>query len=369
MLTFEQELYDEAIPLEHSRSNSSISSTYSMFEPTTISPPLSASEDSFYTKYGQWHYNDNNNENFNYQYVDLNSISNVDNYSLDQPPATIALTPPSEPLYYEQPAITTTTTATATATSTNSSNTSSFSTNFQPYTVNSPPSESWFFQNNNNEEFDSSSSMSSPASNIINIVDSTPVVAKVMPQSYVKWVKLTRMSPQRIERIKALANDKGIGIDTVDSVLTLYSNEDRADNEVNRYCGEDVYIKITMGNSMQSNSDEEPITKRRYRSKIENPIHKKKHRKQKPNYVKRPLNSFMLYRKSQTQSAMAYALSTNLKLNHQNISQIIGLMWQTESKEIKDEFAKFAGQEKELHKALYPDYKFCPQKKNKKQLD
>lgn len=93
---------------------------------------------------------------------------------------------------------------------------------------------------------------------------------------------------------------------------------------------------------------------------------KKKSRKNRRDYVKRPLNSFMLYRKSQTQSAMAYAVHSKLKLNHQNISQIVGLMWQTESKEVKDKFAYFAGREKEIHKVLHPDYKFCPQKKKKK---
>ena len=94
----------------------------------------------------------------------------------------------------------------------------------------------------------------------------------------------------------------------------------------------------------------------------------KNSRKSRPDYVKRPLNSFMLYRKSQTQSAMAYAVHSHLKLNHQNISQIIGLMWQTEDKEVKDHFARFAGKEKELHRVLHPDYKFCPQKKKRKEI-
>ncbi|KAA8911987.1 hypothetical protein TRICI_003673 [Trichomonascus ciferrii] len=184
--------------------------------------------------------------------------------------------------------------------------------------------------------------------------------------TYTKWVKLSRMTPERVEHIRQLAGEKGIDLDTVEAVLKHYlSPEKRIDNEVNRFCGEDVYIKITMGGGSFCAEDDSDSRSRRRSSVDGGSPKKKKHRKHKPNYVKRPLNSFMLYRKSQTQSAMAYSLSADLKLNHQNISQIIGLMWQTESKELKDEFAKFAGQEKEIHKALHPDYKFCPQKKKK----
>uniref|UniRef100_A0A060TJ66 ARAD1D44660p n=1 Tax=Blastobotrys adeninivorans TaxID=409370 RepID=A0A060TJ66_BLAAD len=197
----------------------------------------------------------------------------------------------------------------------------------------------------------------------------TPPPTAAIPTSCTKWVKLSPMTAQRIEKIKQLAGAKGIDLDTVESVLTLYSDpRKRVDNEVNRFCGDDVYIKITMGagSTASSPSDESPSSSLLHRRSSEDLGRKKKHRKNKPNYVKRPLNSFMLYRKSQTQSAMAYAIASQLKLNHQNISQIIGLMWQTESKELKDEFAKFAGQEKEIHKALHPDYKFCPQKKQRK---
>ncbi|CAN6654865.1 hypothetical protein TRVA0_027S01530 [Trichomonascus vanleenenianus] len=180
---------------------------------------------------------------------------------------------------------------------------------------------------------------------------------------YSKWVKLTPMTTERVARIKQLANEKGIDLDTVESVLKIYSqkNNGAVESGLNRFCGDDVFIKITMGGSSSGNSANDRVVRR-----PDGSIVKKKQRKQRPDYVKRPLNSFMLYRKSQTQSAMAYALSSQLKLNHQNISQIIGLMWQTESKELKAEFAKFAGHEKEIHKALHPDYKFCPQKKNKK---
>lgn len=176
-----------------------------------------------------------------------------------------------------------------------------------------------------------------------------------------KWVKLTRMSPGRTERIRTLARAKNIDMETVNNVLALYTqSKSRGDTKINRFEGDDVYIKITMGSGstgISMDSDVE-INDQSYT--------KKKHRKKRPDHVKRPLNSFMLYRKSQTQSAMAFAVNSQLKLNHQNISQIIGLMWQTESKELKDEFANFARQEKEVHRALHPDYKFCPQKKAKR---
>lgn len=209
---------------------------------------------------------------------------------------------------------------------------------------------------------------------------------------YTEWVKLSRMTPQRVERIKALGKEKGIDAATVEAVLTLYANTQRIDNDINRYRGEDVYIKITMGSALLEEpellANSGPMTsmddsvvgsssKLRRKSSLDDLAgsntsqrnNKLQHRRSKSaNYIKRPLNSFMLYRRSQTQSAMAFAMSSQLKLNHQNISQIIGLMWQTEQKEIKDEFAKFAGQEKELHKILYPDYKFCPQKRRKRSV-
>lgn len=191
-------------------------------------------------------------------------------------------------------------------------------------------------------------------------------------------VKLTKMTPERIERIKRLAEEKGINPLTVEAGLTLYTPSGRRhysqhvpiSQDVSQVCGDDIYIKITMngGYSSEENSMQQYSQPNEY-GYMNGAIKKssKSLRKSRsPDYVKRPLNSFMLYRKSQTQSAMAYAVHSQLKLNHQNISQIIGLMWQTESKEVKDQFARFAGKEKELHRVLHPDYKFCPKKKKRK---
>lgn len=178
-------------------------------------------------------------------------------------------------------------------------------------------------------------------------------------------VKLTRMTPERIAHITQLAEKKGINRHTVASVLTLYTSEGRkrylqcVGGDQSELCGDDIVIQITLNGGFPSSED--GAVGGESKKKMA-----KNHRKARPDYVKRPLNSFMLYRKSQTQSAMAYAMHSQLKLNHQNISQIIGLMWQTESKQVKDQFASFAGKEKELHRVLHPDYKFCPQKKKRK---
>lgn len=191
-------------------------------------------------------------------------------------------------------------------------------------------------------------------------------VAEEITQTHM--VKLTRMSPERIEHIKGLAEEKGINPHTVEAVLTLYTpsgrrhylqNIDQSAQQNHQVYGDDIYINITMNGGYSDDDFTAPLNKKKST---------KNSRKSRPDYVKRPLNSFMLYRKSQTQSAMAYAVHSQLKLNHQNISQIIGLMWQTESKEVKDQFARFAGKEKELHRVLHPDYKFCPQKKKRKEI-
>lgn len=229
----------------------------------------------------------------------------------------------------------------------------------------------------------------------------------------VKFVKLTPMTRERIEQIKCLAQDKGIQPSVVESVLLLYTPEGRAkylkehqkvQDDMSKLEGNDIYIKIVVnGGGLEecTSSSSQPTQQTQYQQQLnqyqpnqysltQQPISTpgaqpndyyfnninyavnqacrsgRRTRKSKVGHVKRPLNSFMLYRKSQTQSAMAYAVHTQLKLNHQNISQIAGLMWQTESKEVKEQFTYFANREKEIHRVLHPNYKFCPQKKKKR---
>ncbi|KAG4304759.1 hypothetical protein PORY_001812 [Pneumocystis oryctolagi] len=77
--------------------------------------------------------------------------------------------------------------------------------------------------------------------------------------------------------------------------------------------------------------------------------------------IKRPLNSFMLYRRDKQSS-----IPTN---NHQSISRIIGEMWKRETIEEKERYAEMALRERERHAKEYPDYKFLPRKKKDKNLN
>ncbi|CCG83292.1 Transcription factor ste11 [Taphrina deformans PYCC 5710] len=75
------------------------------------------------------------------------------------------------------------------------------------------------------------------------------------------------------------------------------------------------------------------------------------------NFVKRPLNSFMLYRKDNQHN-----IPTN---NHQSISRIIGDMWRKETAETKNFYDVRAKEEREKHLLQHPGYKFQPKKKKK----
>lgn len=72
-------------------------------------------------------------------------------------------------------------------------------------------------------------------------------------------------------------------------------------------------------------------------------------------FVKRPLNSFMLYRK-----AKQHDIDSN---NHQSISRIIGEMWRNESADVKSHYDKLAKEERRRHQEEHPDYKFKPKKR------
>lgn len=72
-------------------------------------------------------------------------------------------------------------------------------------------------------------------------------------------------------------------------------------------------------------------------------------------FVKRPLNSFMLYRKDHQ-----HCIPTN---NHQSISRIIGDMWRKETAETKNRYDNLAKSERERHLLEHPGYKFQPRKR------
>ena len=77
----------------------------------------------------------------------------------------------------------------------------------------------------------------------------------------------------------------------------------------------------------------------------------------KDNFVKRPSNSFILYRSAYADRARAWEKSPN----HQKISSLAGESWAMEPPEIRKQFDAWAKIERENHAKAFPDYKFQPQ--------
>lgn len=77
----------------------------------------------------------------------------------------------------------------------------------------------------------------------------------------------------------------------------------------------------------------------------------------KDNFVKRPSNSFILYRSAYADRARAWEKSPN----HQKISSLAGESWAMEPPEIRKQFDAWAKVERENHAKAFPDYKFQPQ--------
>lgn len=73
--------------------------------------------------------------------------------------------------------------------------------------------------------------------------------------------------------------------------------------------------------------------------------------------IKRPSNSFMLYRSAYTERCRELEKSKN----HQDISSIAGASWAIETPAIKNQFEEWAKMERENHQKAFPDYKFQPQ--------
>lgn len=73
--------------------------------------------------------------------------------------------------------------------------------------------------------------------------------------------------------------------------------------------------------------------------------------------IKRPSNSFMLYRSAYTERCRELEKSKN----HQDISSIAGASWAIETVEIKTQFEEWAKMERENHQKAFPDYRFQPQ--------
>lgn len=76
----------------------------------------------------------------------------------------------------------------------------------------------------------------------------------------------------------------------------------------------------------------------------------------------RPPNAFILYRKNQ----QAHILRQNANLCNNDVSRIIGSMWNGESPAVKQRFHLLAQEMKEKHRAMYPMYRYCPRKTQRK---
>ncbi len=279
-------------------------------------------------------------------------------------------------------------------------------------------------------------------------------------KKHIEWIKLTPITEDRLMKIRSLAKSKNMNLHNVNQVLNLFQqtnikekvlraidygitdqlktkegNNSIGLGVVDRWCvNEDennenwLEIGTSMGKNLTNEEDENrlenPLLKVYHPSLLgfdessssnngsasDKPPHSvmsasqlKKQKRKGPNYIKRPLNSFMLYRKFQIQAAYIYAIAQSStiyeeqlqnnasknenenengngnikpkssiildipKLNHQSISQMISLLWNTEFEEIKLKFSNFASfWEKEIHKVAYPSYKFQPQKKQPK---
>ena len=86
-------------------------------------------------------------------------------------------------------------------------------------------------------------------------------------------------------------------------------------------------------------------------------VEERREEAKKVNFVKRPSNSFILYRSAYADRARAWEKSPN----HQKISSLAGESWAMEPPEIRKQFDAWAKIERENHAKAFPDYKFQPQ--------
>lgn len=76
--------------------------------------------------------------------------------------------------------------------------------------------------------------------------------------------------------------------------------------------------------------------------------------------IKRPMNSFMLYRAAYTERIKAMFHQNN----HQEVSRASGKSWRQETPAIKQKYEELANIEKDNHNLAHPDYKFAPKKES-----
>ncbi|KAL8819530.1 MAG: hypothetical protein Q9223_002047 [Gallowayella weberi] len=93
-------------------------------------------------------------------------------------------------------------------------------------------------------------------------------------------------------------------------------------------------------------------------SKVNRSIEERQDEARKDNKIKRPSNSFMLYRSAYGDRVKALYPQNN----HQIISRICGASWKMETPEVTEKFKEYYEMEKENHAKAHPTYKFSPAK-------
>ncbi|KAL2111147.1 hypothetical protein VUR80DRAFT_246 [Thermomyces stellatus] len=83
--------------------------------------------------------------------------------------------------------------------------------------------------------------------------------------------------------------------------------------------------------------------------------------KKDPGKIKRPMNSFMLYRKAYQNVAKALCGD-----QHHEISRVAGDAWNNEPVSVRKQFKAWANIENANHRHVYPEYKFAPKKSKQK---
>ncbi|KAL8693013.1 MAG: hypothetical protein Q9218_002070 [Villophora microphyllina] len=92
--------------------------------------------------------------------------------------------------------------------------------------------------------------------------------------------------------------------------------------------------------------------------KVNRSIEQRQEEARRDNKIKRPSNSFMLYRSAYGDRVKALYPQNN----HQIISRICGASWKMETPEITEKFKAYYEMEKENHAKAHPTYKFSPAK-------
>lgn len=92
--------------------------------------------------------------------------------------------------------------------------------------------------------------------------------------------------------------------------------------------------------------------------KVNRSIENRQEEARRDNKIKRPSNSFMLYRSAYGDRVKALYPQNN----HQIISRICGASWKMETPDVTEKFKAYYEMEKENHAKAHPTYKFSPAK-------